>query len=68
MVKELREQVQRFRTTTLAVKGRMKFALDEHKKVVEAIANRDVETARQAAHDHIESAEAALLEVISYQK
>lgn len=68
MVKELREQVQRFRTTTLAVPGRMKFALDEHREIVEAIANRDVEAAQRAAREHIESAEAALLEVISYQK
>lgn len=68
MVKELREQVQRFRTTTLAVPGRMKFALDEHKAIVEAIANRDIEAAQKAASEHIQSAEAALLEVISYQK
>lgn len=68
IVKELREQVQRFRTTTLAVPGRMKFALDEHRAIVEAITNRDIEGAQKAARDHIESAEAALLEVISYQK
>ncbi|MCR4440843.1 MAG: GntR family transcriptional regulator [Peptococcaceae bacterium] len=68
MVKELREQVQRFRTTTLAVPGRMKFALDEHRQIVEAIASRNVALAQKAARHHIESAEAALLEVISYQK
>ncbi|MDX9871744.1 MAG: GntR family transcriptional regulator [Clostridia bacterium] len=68
MVKELREQVQRFRTTTLAVPGRMKFALDEHREIVEAIASRDTEKAQRVAREHIESAEAALLEVISYQK
>lgn len=68
MVKDLREQVQRFRTTTLAVPGRMKFAHEEHNKVIEAIINRDSEAARKAAKEHIESAKAALLEVISYQK
>jgi len=68
MIKELREQVQRFRTTTLAVPGRLKFALDEHRKIVEAIAARDVGRAQRAAREHIESAENALLEVISYQK
>ncbi len=68
MIKELREQVQRFRTTTLAVPGRMKFALDEHRKILAAIAARDVETAQQAAKEHIDNAENALLEVISYQK
>jgi DNA-binding GntR family transcriptional regulator len=68
MISNLREQVQRFRTTTLAVSGRMKFALEEHRRIVEAIAARDVQLAQQMAKDHIESAENALLEVISYQK
>lgn len=68
MIKELRDQVQRFRTTTLAVPGRMKFALDEHRRIVEAIASRNVQLAQKAAREHIESAENALLEVISYQK
>ena len=68
MVTDLREQVQRFRTTTLAVPGRMKFALDEHRRVVEAIASRNVQQAQKASREHIESAENALLEVISYQK
>lgn len=68
MIKDLREQVQRFRTTTLAVPGRLKFALDEHRKIVEAIASRDVALAGRTAVEHIESAENAMLEVISYQK
>lgn len=68
MIMDLREQVQRFRTTTLAVPGRMKFALDEHRRIVEAIADHDVHGAQQMAHDHIESAEHVLLEFISYQK
>lgn len=68
MINNLREQVQRFRTTTLAVSGRMKFALEEHRRIVEAIAARDVQLAQQMAKEHIESAENALLEVISYQK
>jgi DNA-binding GntR family transcriptional regulator len=68
MISNLREQVQRFRTTTLAVSGRLKFALEEHRRIVEAIAARDVQLAQQMAKDHIESAENALLEVISYQK
>lgn len=68
MITDLREQVQRFRTTTLAVPGRMKFALDEHRRIVEAIADRNVKLAQRTAQEHIESAESALLEVISYQK
>ncbi|MDD2401666.1 MAG: GntR family transcriptional regulator [Clostridia bacterium] len=66
LIKDLRDQVQRFRTTTLAVPGRMKFALEEHKMIVEAIASGDIQGAKDAAREHIESAENAFLEVISY--
>lgn len=65
MLKDLRDQVQRFRMKTLAVPGRMKYALAEHKKIVEAIAAGNVSEARQAAKEHIESAEGALLELIA---
>jgi DNA-binding GntR family transcriptional regulator len=65
MLKDLRDQVQRFRTKTLAVPGRLKFALAEHRRVVEAIASGNVAEAKQAARNHIESAESALLEVIA---
>jgi len=68
MIKDLREQVQRFRTKTLAVPGRLKFALHEHKRIVEAIAERDVAASRKAAWEHIESAENALLDLLSYQR
>lgn len=68
MIKDLREQVQRFRTTTLSVPGRLKFALDEHRRIVEAIAARDEQEAKRMAREHIESAESALFEYISYQK
>ena len=67
MIKDLRDQIQRFRTTSLAVPGRMKFALAEHRKIVEAIAAGDVQEARRATKEHIESAENALLDVISFR-
>ncbi|MDN5292923.1 MAG: hypothetical protein PWQ91_490 [Eubacteriales bacterium] len=60
----LREQIQRFRATSLASPGRMKFALDEHKKIVEAVAERNVELARALAQEHIENAENSLLEAL----
>jgi DNA-binding GntR family transcriptional regulator len=68
MLKDLRDQVQRFRTTTLAVPGRMKFALDEHRRIVEAIAAGNVQEAKLAIREHIENAESALLKVISIMK
>ncbi len=68
MLKDLRDQVQRFRTTTLAAPGRMKFALDEHRRIVEAIAAGNVQEAKLAIREHIENAESALLEIISITK
>ncbi|MHB8172417.1 MAG: GntR family transcriptional regulator [Thermincolia bacterium] len=64
IISNLREQIQRFRTTSLAHPGRMKVALEEHKQIVEAISQRDVEAARNLAREHIENAENSMLESI----
>lgn len=65
MVANLREQIQRFRLTSLSHPGRVKLALEEHKKIVEAISTRDPELAQNLAYEHIENAENSLMEVIS---
>ncbi|MCG9969022.1 GntR family transcriptional regulator [Pelotomaculum terephthalicicum JT] len=64
IITHLREQIQRFRMTSLSQPGRTKFALDEHKKIVEAISDRDVEQARLLAREHIENAEQILLNAV----
>lgn len=64
IINNLREQIQRFRTTSLAYPGRMKQSLEEHRVIVEAIQARDVPGARQAAQDHIENAENSMIESI----
>lgn len=64
----LREQVQRFRTTTLSTPGRLKFTLQEHKKIVEAVSERNVELAKALASEHIENAENSMLEVLNQSK
>lgn len=61
----LREQIQRFRTASLSTPGRMKYALEEHKKIVEAVSERNVELARALATEHIENAENSMLEVLN---
>jgi DNA-binding GntR family transcriptional regulator len=64
-----REQIQRFRSTSLATPGRMKDALDEHKKIVEAISQRNVALAQKLALEHIENAEDRLMETLhSHEK
>lgn len=68
IINNLREQIQRFRTTSLSYPGRMKEALEEHRKIVEAISGRDGETARKVAMEHIENAENSMMSMIQQDK
>jgi len=52
----LKEQIQRFRTTSLSQPGRIKHAVDEHKGIIEAISEHNVEMASLLAREHIETA------------
>jgi DNA-binding GntR family transcriptional regulator len=61
MINNLQEQLQRFRSASLARPGRSRTALEEHKKIVEAIAARDTKLAEQLALEHIENAENAMI-------
>lgn len=62
IISNLREQIQRFRLTSLSVPGRKKESLDEHCSIVEAIQARDVQLARHLAQEHIENAENVLID------
>ncbi|MEW6275526.1 MAG: GntR family transcriptional regulator [Bacillota bacterium] len=64
IITHLQEQIQRFRTTSLAQPGRTKTAIEEHRKIVEAISERDVELAQALAREHIENAEQSLLSAL----
>jgi DNA-binding GntR family transcriptional regulator len=64
IISNLREQIQRFRLTSLSFPGRMKESLEEHKKIVEAIQSRDIQIARHLAQEHIENAEHVLIECL----
>lgn len=57
----LQEQLQRFRAASLARPGRSKTALEEHKKIVEALSERNGELAARLAREHIENAENAMI-------
>lgn len=67
MVNNLQEQLQRFRSASLARPGRSKTALDEHRKILEALALRDAKLAQDLAIEHIENAELAMMESIESQ-
>ncbi|MGI6065118.1 MAG: GntR family transcriptional regulator [Bacillota bacterium] len=62
IVNNLMEQIHRFRSTSLAYPGRMKIAVEEHKKIVEAISERNVPLAQSLAQEHVENAENSMLE------
>ncbi|HWJ02374.1 MAG TPA: GntR family transcriptional regulator [Verrucomicrobiae bacterium] len=68
ILSNLREQIQRFRTTSLAVPGRMKEALEEHRKIIEALSERNVALAQALATEHIENAENVMLEHLRQNK
>ncbi|MFZ7104739.1 MAG: GntR family transcriptional regulator [Peptococcaceae bacterium] len=60
-VNHLQEQLQRFRSASLARPGRSRTALEEHKKIVEALGERDGKVAEQLAREHIDNAEQAMM-------
>ena len=64
IISNLREQINRFRMVSLAFPGRGREALEEHKKMAEAIAERNAALAQALAQEHIENAENALLEAM----
>ncbi|HEX7712937.1 MAG TPA: GntR family transcriptional regulator [Bacillota bacterium] len=68
IISNLREQIQRSRTTSLSYPGRMKIAVEEHRKIVEAVSARDGELARKLAHEHIQNAENTLMRMIQQDK
>jgi DNA-binding GntR family transcriptional regulator len=64
----LREQLTRFRSTSMAFPGRLKATLEEHRRIVEAIAQGDGAEARAAAEYHMEKSEQTLLESMEAMK
>ncbi|RYD06214.1 hypothetical protein N752_04815 [Desulforamulus aquiferis] len=61
MITHLREIIQRVRTVSLSQPGRSKDAVDEHRQIVDAIADRNVELAQTLAREHIYNAENSML-------
>ena len=57
----LQEQLQRFRAASLSRPGRSKTALEEHKQIIEALAERNGDLAAKLAKEHIDNAESAMI-------
>ncbi|MCR6545350.1 GntR family transcriptional regulator [Dehalobacterium formicoaceticum] len=61
IINNLREQIQRYRATSLAFPGRIKITVEEHRKMVEAISNKNVVLAQNLARAHVENAMDSML-------
>ena len=64
ILSNLREQIQRFRLTSLSSPGRMRQSFDEHRAIIEMLEARDIAAVRHLATEHIENAENVLLEAL----
>ncbi|MBQ7498257.1 MAG: GntR family transcriptional regulator [Selenomonas sp.] len=64
VISNLRDQLTRFRTLSMSYPGRLEATLEEHRAIVEAIAQGDVNTARKAAEMHMENSEKTLLQAM----
>lgn len=61
IINNLREQLTRFRSISMAYPGRLKNTLEEHSRLVEALAARDHQLAERLATEHMENSEQTLL-------
>lgn len=64
IISNLKEQLARFRTLSMSYPGRLQATFEEHSEMVEAIADGDVSSARDAAERHMEHAEETLLKAM----
>lgn len=68
MIHNLREQTLRFRTQSMSRSGRLARTWEEHRLLVEAIADRDIARAKELARLHMEESEKTLLECLDLDK
>ena len=64
IVNNLREQINSIRGGSMVYPGRMADMMEEHRAIVDAIAQRDSDVAQQAVRTHMENAERTLLKTI----
>ncbi len=68
IISNLREQIARFRRSSLSTPGRIKAVFHEHKSIVEAISDRNSALAQALAREHIENAEHSLMDWVKERK
>lgn len=67
ILNNLREQIHCFRTASLKNEERFKEMFYEHKKIVEALADRDAERAQKLVQEHIENVENNVMQTLRKQ-
>ena len=67
IINTLRQQITSIRARSLPYPGRLDEMLLEHRAIVDAIAQRDVEKAQRAVTTHMENAERTVLRIIEEQ-
>ena len=68
IINNLREQITRFRSISMQYPGRIQNTVDEHRRLVEAIASRNTDLAQQIAREHMENAEQTLLQDLNERR
>jgi DNA-binding GntR family transcriptional regulator len=64
LINDLREQIQRLRSSTLSRPGRLRLAHEEHRLIFEAIQAKDAKAAGEAAIAHIERSREVMLKTL----
>ncbi|ADL06841.1 GntR family transcriptional regulator [Thermosediminibacter oceani] len=67
IINNLKEQIDRFRLQSFTNRARVRSLLEEHKKIVEAISDRNVELAKKLAEEHIERVENNVMNILRKQ-
>ncbi|WP_196594743.1 GntR family transcriptional regulator [Pectinatus sottacetonis] len=68
IISNLREQLTRFRTKSMSYPGRLRETLEEHRRIVDTIAQGNVSDAQKAAEKHMEKSEQTLLKSMEDMK
>ena len=68
IINNLREQITVIRGVSMRYPGRLKDTQEEHRRLVESIAARDVEKSQEIARIHLENAERTLMTAMSERK
>jgi DNA-binding GntR family transcriptional regulator len=68
IINNLREQITVIRGVSMRYPGRLKDTQEEHRRLVESIAARNVEKSQEAARIHLENAERTLMTAMSERK